>query len=895
MENNQENTKWHSLEAEKVLKNLGVNTAEGLFEADIQEREQKYGKNKIPEGKKRSAWLRFFAQFHNMLIYVLIGAAIMTAFMEHWIDTGVIFGVIIINSLIGFIQEGKAEKALDGIRKMLSLNAMVMRNGKRNTVQAEDLVPGDIVILNSGDKIPADIRLIKTKDFQVEESPLTGESTAVEKDSEPVNPKSILGDRLCMAYSGTVVIYGSATGVVVATGTHTEIGKINQMMSDVENITTPLLQQIEKFGKWLAIIILGFTALFFAFGYFFRDYTITELFLASIGLIVATIPEGLPAIMTITLAIGVQSMARRNAIIRRLPSVETLGAVNVICSDKTGTLTRNEMTAKTIVTSEHNYSVEGAGYSPEGNILLDETPITPKNSKVLVHLLQSIRACNNSDISKTPEGEWALTGTPTDGALLTLSYKAGFKDFTPTLIDSIPFESAHKYKATLNNIDGKMITYMTGAPERVLDKCKYECTENGPVTINRDFWDKKIQEVAAKGQRMIGVAFREADSQQTTIEKESLDDSQVFLGLVGIIDPPRQEAIEAIKECKRAGVEVKMITGDHIITAKAIGKEIGIGDGVKAISGQELEEMSDEELVKVVNEYDVYARTSPEHKLRLVKAIQANGKLCAMTGDGVNDAPALKKANIGIAMGIKGTEVTKDASEMVLADDNFASIVNAIEEGRTVFDNIRKALLFILPTNGAEALVLVAAILLGITMPISPVQILWVNMVTAVTLALAISFEPMEENVMDLPPRKTKSSILGPLFIWRIAFVSMLIGGVTLGLFDYFKDSLLVDIEIARTVAVNTLVGGQFFYLFNCRRIKKPSIGKDFFNNKYAFYAGGTLLLLQLIFVYAPFMNTFFGTTAIDFTYWMYSLAAGITIFFVIELEKFIIGKLKKK
>ncbi len=884
----QKSSHWHAMEASEVTKAFEVDTGKGLTVDEANKRLEDYGRNEIPKAAGRTWWQRLLAQFHNVLIYVLIGAAVITALMDHWIDTWVILAVVIVNALIGFIQEGKAERALEGIQQMLSLEATVIRDGKKQTIEAEELVPGDIVMLKSGDKVPADLRLVKSKDLRVEESPLTGESTSVEKDTEAVEKDAIIGDRYSMAFSGTVVTYGKATGVVTATGSATEIGKINQMMSEVEEITTPLLQKIEKFGKLLSLVILGIVLLFFAFGYFFRsdDYSVVELFMAVIGLVVAAIPEGLPAIMTITLAIGVQRMAARNAIIRRLPSVETLGSVNVICSDKTGTLTRNEMTAKSVITADKHFTIDGTGYKPEGAFKVDDKEVDPKKEKVLWQLLQAARACNNAEIGQDEEGAWTLTGAPTEGAMLTMAHKAGLGDFKPKRIDSIPFESDHKYMATLNEVEDKPFIFMTGAPERVLDMCSKQLSDDGDADLDRDFWEDQMEEAAAQGQRLLGVAFSEASSQRTELNKEDCEHNKVFLGVVGIIDPPRDEAVEAITECKEAGVKVKMITGDHIITARAIGKEIGIGDGDKALSGKELEEMSDEKLREVVDEYDVYARTTPEHKLRLVKALQANNQLCAMTGDGVNDAPALKKANIGIAMGIKGTEVSKDASEMVLADDNFASIVHAIEEGRTVYDNIRKALLFILPTNGAESLVLMAAILLGMVMPITPLQILWVNMVTAVTLALAIAFEPMESKVMERPPRAPDEPILGKLFLWRIIFVSFLIGGLTLGVFHYMAESMGVDNETARTVAVNTLVAGQLFYLFNCRQIKESAIGKGFFGNKYAFMAAGALVVLQMAFVYAPFMNLFFGTAPIQGSFWLYSLAGGLIVFIVVELEK---------
>jgi P-type Ca2+ transporter type 2C len=893
MDEKQDKQQWHATDAEKVLDILNSDKEKGLTAHEVSKRLEKYGRNEIPTAKKRTWYMRLLMQFHNVLIYVLLVAAVITALMDHWVDTWVILAVVVINALIGFIQEGKAEEALESIRQMLSLKAVVLRDGHKQSIDAEELVPGDIIQLKSGDKVPADVRIVKAKDFRVEESPLTGESTAVEKKVTPVEEDAIIGDQLSMAFSGTVVVFGNATGVVVSTGSDTELGRINEMISSVGSITTPLLQQIEKFGKWLSVVILVGTGGFFAFGYFLRDYEISELFLASIGLVVASIPEGLPAIMTITLAIGVQRMASRNAIIRRLPSVETLGAVNVICSDKTGTLTKNEMTAKNVITADKDYEVEGTGYAPDGNILLDGKTVNPEDERVLTQMLRAARVCNNSEINQE-NGKWKLTGAPTEGALLTLSYKGGLKDFNPERIDTVPFESEHKYMATLNKVDGDVYVFISGAPDRLLEFCSQQYTAEGPVDINVAFWEKKIEEVAEKGQRMLGLAFGKTDSNRTQIDKEYCETGKIFLGLVGIIDPPRDEVYEAIRECKEAGVQVKMITGDHAITAKAIGKQIGICDGEKAITGKELEQMSDEELRKIVEEYDIYARTSPEHKLRLVTALQANGKLVAMTGDGVNDAPALKKANIGIAMGIKGTEVSKDASEMVLADDNFATIVNAIEEGRTVYDNIQKALLFILPTNGAEALVLMSAVFLGIVMPITPAQILWVNMVTAVTLALALSFEPMESNVMERPPRGAGEAILGKLFIWRITFVSVLIGAFTLGIFTMLKDYYMLEEAYARTVAVNTLVAGQLFYLFNCRHIQSAAIGKGFFNNPYAFLAAGVLIILQLGFVYLPFMNTFFDSRAMDFSFWFYPLAAGFLVFVIVEIEKFVIRKLEK-
>jgi len=882
------------MEADSVLEELQSSADEGLSEDDAKKRLEEYGENKIPEKKKHSELMRFLLHFHNVLIYVLIVAAGITALMDHWIDTFVILAVVIVNATIGYIQEGKAEKALEGIRKMLSLEALVVRGGKRQKIDAEKIVPGDIVQLRSGDKIPADVRIIKAKNFRIEESPLTGESTDVSKTSDPVEEKAVIGDRKSMAYSGTMVTYGTATGVVVSTGASTEIGKITEMISEVEEITTPLLQTIDKFALRLSVFILVFAGTFFAFGYLFRDYELAELFLATIGVIVASIPEGLPAIMTITLAIGVQRMARRNAIIRRLPSVETLGSVSVICSDKTGTLTRNEMTAKTVRTADAEYEVEGSGYKPEGKIKKDDTEVDVGEESVFEKLMQSIRACNDASLEKKDDGEWKLEGTPTEGSLITLSYKAGLNDFEPERIDVIPFESEHKYMATLNEIDGKRFVFLKGAPETILEKCSKQASADGDKDLDEDFWKEQMDNIAERGQRIIAAAYREESDSTDSIDHDDVEKDMVFLGFVGIIDPPRDEVHDAIEECKEAGIRVIMITGDHAITAQAIAKNLGIGDGEKAITGAELEDMNDEQLSDAAMEYNVFARTSPEHKLRLVKALQKNNKLCAMTGDGVNDAPALKRANIGIAMGIKGTEVSKDASEMVLADDNFASIVNAVEEGRTVYDNIRKTILFILPTNGAEALVLIAAIIMGITMPITPAQILWVNMVTAVTLAFSLAFEPMEQQVMKLPPRDPDEPLLGKYFLWRIFYVSILIGGFTLFLYRMMRTGD-VDLDTARTIAVNTIVAGQVFYLLNCRKFHETIFTREFFGNMYVFIAIGVLIVFQLIFTYAPFMNTLFGTSPVDGMKWLYVGAAGIFVLVVVELEKLMARKLSSK
>ncbi len=882
---------WHSQEIKEIFEKLNSGK-EGLSSEEVVKRLEEYGPNKLPEKAKTPGWKRFLKQFDNILIYVLMASAIVTALMGEWIDTCIILAVIIINAVIGFVQEGKAEKALEGIKEMLSLKADVIRDGEKHEIEADKLVPGDVVMLSAGDKIPADMRILESKNFKIEESPLTGESVAVEKHPDPVAEDVELGSRTSMAYSGTVATYGSAKGLVIATGQRTELGKINRMLSETEDLTTPLLKQIHSFGKVLAFMILGVAVALFLFGYFIQGISVNEMLLAMIGLAVAAIPEGLPAVMTITLAIGVQKMAKRNAIIRRLPSVETLGSVSVICTDKTGTLTRNEMTVKEIIIDKNSYEVEGEGYDPQGNIILDGNPVDITKSEPLTKLFQTSWVCNESAIKKENE-KWVMMGEPTDGALKTLGYKGGLKDFKPERLKTIPFDSGHKYMATMNRLDDdQKIIYIKGAPERLLDMCDKQLTDDGEEKLDKEFWLNKMDEVAENGMRVLAAAYKNPNNNE--LEHEDIENGSVFLGLIGLIDPPRKEAIEAIKECKEAGIQVKMITGDHAITARAIGKQMGIGDGKKAIEGRALDQMDDEKLKTVVLENDIFARTTPEHKVRLVKALRANNLVCAMTGDGVNDAPALKNADVGIAMGIKGTEVAKDTAEMVLADDNFASIANAVEEGRTVYDNLRKGILFILPTNIAQSLVIISAIVMGISMPITPAQILWINMITAVTLALALSFEPMEKGTMLNPPRDPGESIVGGFFIWRMIYVSLLIGGSALIIYLVLQNQD-VGTATARTVAINSLVAGQLFYLFNCRKLRQSAIGKDFFKNKTVWITSGIMILLQLIFTYWSVMNDIFGTAPIKGVYVVIPLLVGIAVFIIVEVEKWIRQILKNK
>ena len=737
-------TSWHSLPLSDVLAET-VSSDRGLTAAEAESRLRRYGPNRPRPPKRRSALVSFLLQFHNVLIYVLLGSAAITAAMQHWVDTAVILGVVIVNALIGFLQEGKAERALDAIREMLSLQASVLRDGHRQVIAAESLVPGDVVWVESGDKVPADLRLLKVKNLQVQEAALTGESLAVEKNTEPVEPSAALGDRTCMMYSGTLVASGRGKGVVVATGDNTEIGQISAMLSEVTTLTTPLLQQIARFGRTLTILILAMAAFVFGFGVLVYGFSLEDMFLAAVGLVVAAIPEGLPAIVTITLAIGVQRMARRNAIIRRLPAVETLGSVSVICTDKTGTLTRNEMMVESIATAGELIEVTGEGYAPHGAFLLAGEEIDIERTDSQREMLRGAMLCSDAVLRHSGD-EWRVDGDPTEGALVVVGIKAGLdpdiesKAYPRT--DVIPFESEHRFMATLHHDHrGRGFIYVKGAPERILAMCRLQRGTDGDEPLDADFWRRRIDDFGARGQRVLALAFKPTVSQHRELRFDDVASGLTLLEMFGLADPPRGEAVDAVRRCQDAGIRVKMITGDHAGTAAAIARSIHLANPEPVLTGADLDQLDDQALVERAAEADVYARTSPHHKLRLVQALQARGLTVAMTGDGVNDAPALKRADIGVAMGNRGTEAAKEAAQMVLADDNFASIAHAVEEGRTVYDNLRKAIVFILATNGAQALTITMAVLMGEPLPITAVQVLWVNMVTAVTLSMALAFE----------------------------------------------------------------------------------------------------------------------------------------------------------
>ncbi len=884
----------HAQPAETVLAYL-ESGRHGLSHTQAQERLARHGRNQLPPPKSRGPWLRLLMQFHNVLIYVLLAAAIITSLLGHWIDSGVILGVVIINAIIGFLQEGKAEKALEAIRDMLSPHAQVLRDGRRQEVDAALLVPGDIVFLASGDRVPADLRLIEVKSLRIEEAALTGEAVAVEKQVAPVAPATPLGDRASMAWSGTLVTYGQGAGVVSATGSGTEIGRISRMLAEVQELTTPLLKKMEVFGRWLTMVILVIAGFTFGYGIVIHDFSPGDMFLAAVGLAVAAIPEGLPAIMTITLAIGVQAMARRSAIIRRLPAVEALGSVTVICSDKTGTLTRNEMTVQEVATADGQYQVSGAGYAPQGGFSLDGKAISLDHQPELTDIGRVALLCNDAALEPV-DGQWQLTGDPTEGALITLGLKAGldtrFEADSLPRTDVIPFESEHRFMATLHHDHaGHGFILLKGAPERVLELCQFQRQAGEDQALQMKYWHSVMEAAAGRGMRLLALAMKAGADQRRDLTFADVETGGfTLLAILGIADPPREEAIRAVAACRAAGIRVKMITGDHIATASAIGAQLGLADQVRAMTGADIETMDEATLRRAVNDTDIFARASPEHKLRLVEALQANGEVTAMTGDGVNDAPALKRADVGVAMGLKGTEAAKEASEMVLADDNFASIAAAVEEGRTIYDNIRKAIVFILPTNGGQAGVLVVAIILGLQhLPITPVQILWVNMVTAVTLALALAFEPAERDIMTRPPRDPGEPLLNRFMLWRVVFVSVLLVAGSLGLFLWELDRGS-SLEVARTATVNLLLMGEVFYLFNCRRLTAPVLSLDgLTGNHWVLVAIVLLLGLQLLFTYWPVMHALFQTAPLDVDAWGRILAFGLALLVIVELEKWIL------
>ena len=880
---------WHSLPVDRLMEHIEAG-AEGLDSEQAARRLARYGPNRSRPPERPGPLTRFLRQFHNFLIYVLLASSAILAALGHWLDASVVFGVTLINALIGFIQEGKAEHAFESIQKILAPIASVVRDGQRVSVPTDELVPGDLVLLDAGDRVPADMRLLDAKALEIQEAVLTGESIAVEKSTTPVDDDAPVADRSCMAYSGTLVTHGQGSGLVVATSDATEIGQVGSLLAGVTSRETPLLRQLSRFGRWLTAGIVVLAVATFAYGQLVHDFATIDMFLAALGLAVAAIPEGLPAIVTITLAIGVERMTKLGAIIRHLPAVETLGSVSVICCDKTGTLTRNEMMVKSIATARALYRVSGNGYAPHGDFRIDGADVDISGDPQLHELLEGAALCNDAGLSEQ-DGEWQAHGDPTEGALLAAAGKgdidhASIAGYRPRS-DTIPFESANRFMATLHQGDSdSTLVYVKGAPEQLLTMTTLQRGLHADEPINEAYWRVQMLTIAGRAERVIALAVKRLPDHQRELDSDDISTGLTLLGLFGIADPIRPEAAEAVARCQSAGIRVKMITGDHAATACAVARELAIAEADKVLTGTEVEELDDESLARRISSTGVFARTNPGHKLRLVESLQQQNCIVAMTGDGVNDAPALKRADVGVAMGRKGTEVAKEASEVVITDDDFTTIVAAVEQGRTVYDNIRKAIVWILPTSFGEAFVIIVAVLFGLALPITALQILWINMVTTVTLALALAFESPEPDVMNRLPRQADEPMMSRFVIWRTVMVSILFVIGTFTLFRWQIDSG-ATLALARTIAVNTIVMCEIFYLFNVRRMGRAgSGGGSLMDLRPALIASTLVLLLQVAFTYLPSMQHLFGTAPMTAWHWLIITAVAFGVYLVVELEK---------
>ena len=874
---------WHSTDAEQILATLRT-SAGGLAGAEAARRLLHYGPNRLPEANRRSEILRFLAQFNSTLIYVLFLGAAAASLLGHAVDATVILAVVLLNAIIGFVQEGRAERALEAIQDLIAPHASVIRDGRRLTISVDEIVPGDLVLLEAGERVPADLRLLEARRLMIDEAHLTGESVAAEKDERSVLPTAPLGDRRSMAFSGTLVLAGQAQGVAVATGAATQIGHISGLIASVERLTTPLLSQIEGFAKRFTWLVLGGAILLFAFAVLVRSYDWVEALIAVVALAVGIVPEGLPAVITITLAIGVRRMAARNAAIRKLPAVETLGATSVICTDKTGTLTRNEMLAKRVLTPGGELLATGIGYSPEGEL----QPAGETRQPHVEGVLQCGMLCNDASL-RGEDGNWTVAGDPMEGALLALAMKAGMdpgrvRANNPRL-DAIPFDAAYRFMATLHRTpEGQVKAYIKGAPEALFAMA-------GP-SFPLEQWIRRLNAVAAQGERVLGFGVKRFGPSKVRLSLDDITDGVELLGLVGFVDPPRRGVMQAVAECHSAGISIKMITGDHAATAQAIASQIGISDNPRVMTGSQLDSVSDTNLPELIPSVSVFARTSPEHKLRIVRALQADRLTVAMTGDGVNDAPSLKQADVGVAMGIKGTDASKEAAEMVLLDDNFASIVAAVSEGRTVHDNIRKVISWELPTNGGETLAVALAILFGFSLPMTPTQILWSNLLMAGTLGLALAFEPAEPGVMQRRPRAKDAPLLSPFLLWRMGLVSLLLSAAALGVFFHTLGQGR-GIEVARTMVVNVLVVCELFYLFNVRYLHSTSFRfRGAMGTPAVLIAIGLLIIAQLLFTYAPFMNEIFDSRPLGIVDGLLLATTGASLMVILELEKLLMRRL---
>lgn len=872
---------WHALKTDEVVKILDTNLYSGLHDKEVKKRIKKYGLNQTNQHKETSPIIQFLSQLHQPLIYILNISGTISLIFKEYTDAAVIFGVVFIAAIVGFIQEYKASNAIKLLSKLIKTHTNIIRSNTLKEIDAVDLVPGDIVIFKTGDKVPADIRIIESQNLKVDESTLTGESVSVEKKSDTIPKNTLLPERKNILYTSTLITQGMGKGIVVVTGNQTEMGHISKLMHETQNLDTPLSQKIAQFSRWLLYIILVFTVLMGCLMYI-QSFSLKDIFKFTIAFSVASIPEGLPAAYTIILAIGISRMAKKKAIIRRFPSVETLGNTTIICSDKTGTLTKNEMTVQQIYAGSQVYKVTGVGYNPNGEIL-------GHYSQNLIECLKAGILCNDSLLYEKNK-TWNIKGDPTDGALLVSGKKANLsKNKLNTeypRIDVLPFASEYQYMATLHKGKEKNTLYLKGAPEVIIQKCHDMLNDKSQVSpLDKSKIFDQIHQMAKSGLRIL--AFAKMQTDKNEIIHQDLNNHLTFIGLQAMEDPPRPNTIEAIKSCHSAGIKVKMITGDHAITAESIAKKIGFGNNIHVLTGAKLDTLKKDEIINIVEKVDVFARVTTEQKLVLVKALQKKGHIVAMTGDGVNDAPALKRADIGICMGKSGTDVAKDAAEMVIMDDNFSTIESAVEEGRCIFSNLTKFIVWTLPTNLGEGLVILAAIFLSTELPILPVQILWINMTTAIFLGLMLVFEPKERDIMNDPPKNPDEPILNAMLIERIILMGILLLITTFYLFNQVlnkSDSILK----ARTVAVNMFIFGEIFYLFNCRSLKKSAVYNSFFSNKSLFIGVTCMIVLQIFYTYHPIMHNLFHSAPIDLSHWIQIILLGISIFIIVEIRKWL-------
>jgi len=860
---------------------------EGLSTKEAQKRLSENGPNKL-EAHKTPKWKIFFRQFNNMVIYVLIAATLITLLMGHYSDSIIIFLVVIINAIIGYYQESNASDALDKIKQMLSIEATVYRDGKRTDIPAEDLVVGDTVFLEAGDNVPADLRIIDSDNLRIQESALTGESNSVAKIADALENDVPLAEQKNMAFASTAVTNGSGSGLVVATAKDTEIGKISDEVSSVKQRKTPLMQIIDSLGTNVSYFIVAASVIIFIIGLIFDTYSLPVLSLAVVAMMVGAIPEGMPATTSVILAKGVSDMAKRqHTIVKTLPAVETLGSVDVVATDKTGTLTKNEMTVTDILIDDQEYQVTGTGYEPTGEIVQNGQPV--EVSKRLKLFLEAGYQANDTTLVHE-NNQWEINGEPTDGAFLTLYHKVfPYEQDNPYQeVDILPFDSDYRYMGKIvQGSDKKRFLFVKGSPDKLL-----EMAQKQDANFNYDYWLQKVLQFSAEGKRVIAVGYEEAPSDADEVTHEMIVDGLNFLGLVAIIDPPREEVIESLKVMRGAGVEVKMITGDNAVTAKSIGEKLGLAAEIHAITGPEWDKLSDDERIEAADKNQVFARTTPSNKLEIIKALQENNKVTAMTGDGVNDAPALKRADIGVAMGIKGTDVAKDSADMILTDDNFATMSSAIREGRRIFDNIKKSILYLLPISFSEGLIVAYAILTKQEIPLQPTQLLWINMVSAITIQFTLIFEPAEDGIMNRAPRKTGSKLMNLHDVFQMTYVAILIAAVSL-IIDIYLNNQGVGEVISSTTMVNTLIIGKIFYLFNIRT-PKLALSKELFSNPKAFVFVGLMILLQLFLTYVPFMQGIFSTGSIGWTEWGMAAAAGAIVLVVTEFDKLIRLKFKR-